>query len=397
MDAKKLIELKQERATITNSIRGIMNEFEGKEMSGEKKGELEKMEARFDDLSASIINEEKQLERERAIGEKLDEVPKGKKSETNELFAKALSGDPKRMEEYQNALSLGTDATAGYLTAPVEFVQQLIKGLDNILFMRQISNVVGPIGAAQSLGFPYRNTEAADATWVAEVTAAAEETALDYGRREFKPNKMAKLIKVSNTLVQHAPMAERTVLDEINYRMGTGAENAYMNGNGTAQPLGIFTASASGITTARDVATDNTATAITFDGLQNAKYSLKQQYLNNASWVMHRDLCKMLAKIKDGEGQYVWQGSVINGQPDRLLGAPVYMSEYAPNTYTANQYAAVFGDFKNGYWICDADSINIKVLKELYAVNNQIGYLVDYFGDGAPVLAEAFARVKMGA
>jgi HK97 family phage major capsid protein len=73
------------------------------------------------------------------------------------------------------------------------------------------------------------------------------------------------------------------------------------------------------------------------------------------------------------------------------------MSEYAPNTYTANLYAAVIGDFKNGYWICDADSIAIQVLKELYAVNNQIGYLVDYFGDGAPVLSEAFARVKMGA
>lgn len=397
MDAKKIIELKQERAQITASIRAIMNEFEGKDMDQAKKDEIAKMEARFDSLNDQINREEKQLERERAAGQIIDDsVPTPKKREVRELFAKALSGEPNHIQEYRNALSLGTDPTAGYLTAPVQFVQELIKGLDNILFMRQISKVVGPIGAAQSLGFPYRSVEAADATWVGENIAAPEEVTLEYGRREFKPQKMAKIIKVSKTLVQHAPMAEGVVRDEMLYRIAAGAENAYMNGNGTAQPLGIFVAHASGIPTTRDVATDNTATAVTFDGLQNAKYSLKQQYLANAQWVMHRDLCKMLAKIKDGEGQYIWQGSVAAGQPDTLLGKPVNMSEYAPNTYTANQYAAVFGDFRNGYWICDADNITIQVLKELYAVNNQIGYLFEYFGDGAPVLPEAFARVKMG-
>lgn len=396
MDAKKIIELKQERATVTASIRAIMNEYEGKEMDQAKKDEVAKMEAKFDSLNDIICKEEKQLERERAAGEIVDDAAEPQKGEIRELFAKALSGEANHVQAYRNALSLGSDATAGYLTAPVQFVQDLIKGLDNILFMRKISKVVGPIGAAQSLGFPYRSVEATDATWVTEVTAAPEESTLEYGRREFKPNKMAKLIKVSRSLVQHAPMAESVVRDEIMYRIAVGAENAYMNGNGTAQPLGIFVANNSGIPTTRDVSTDNSATAVTFDGLQNAKYSLKQQYLANAQWVMHRDLCKMLAKIKDGEGQYIWQGSIAAGQPDTLLGKPVNMSEYAPNTYTAGLYAAVIGDFKNGYWICDADSVAIQVLKELYAVNNQIGYLFDYFGDGAPVLSEAFARVKMG-
>ena len=393
---KNIFAMKQERAEVTKSIRDIIDAYEGKEMPAEKKAEMTALEARYDELYDKILTEEKQVERERAIGEVTDGMFKEKKSEVSELFAKALTGEPEHMREYRNALDLSTDATAGYLTAPVQFVDSLIKGLDNILFMRQISNVVGPIGAAQSLGFPYRATEATDATWVGEIVTAPEEVTVTYGRREFKPNKMAKLIKVSRTLIEHAPMAERTVRDEMLYRIATGAENAYMNGNGSAQPLGIFTASTDGIPTTRDVSTGNTATTVTFDGLQEAKYSLKQQYHANASWVMHRDLAKMLAKIKDGEGQYVWQGSVQNGQPDRLLGAPVYMSEYAPNTYTSAHYAAVFGDFRQGYWICDADAIAVQVLKELYAATNQIGYLFDYFGDGAPVLAEAFARVKMG-
>ncbi len=391
----KMFDLMQNRATLTESIRALMDKVGDAEMGGEDKALLAKMEADFDAVNAKIMAEQKQLDRERLMGEESDKGAPQAKNAVREMFAKALSGDPQHMTAYKNELKLTTDAAAGYLTAPVEFVQDLIKGLDDFLFMRQISKVVGPIGAAQSLGFPVRTTGAADATWVSEITTAPEEASVQYGRREFKPNKMAKLIKMSRTLIQHAPMAEGVVLDEMRYRIGIGAENAYMNGNGTAQPLGIFVANAYGINTDRDVATGNTTTTVTFDGLQEAKYALKQQYQRNASWVMHRDLCKMIAKIKDGEGQYAWQGSMVAGQPDRLLGHPVYMSEFAPNTYTTGRYAAVIGDFKNGYWICDADGVNVQVLRELYAPTNQIGYLVDYFGDGAPVLPEAFARVAL--
>jgi HK97 family phage major capsid protein len=396
MTIKQILEMKQERALITNSIRALMNEFENTEMPAEKKEELARIEAKFDDLNAKIISEEKQLERERAIGEVVDKEKPAKQNETRDLFAKALSGNPRHIETYQNALSLGSDATAGYLTAPVEFVQELIKGLDNVLFMRKISRIVGPIGAAQSLGFPFVKTEAVDASWTAEVDPAAEETTLEFGRREFKPNKLAKLIKLSKTLVSHAPMAEGVVLQEIINKIATAQENGYLNGNGTGQPLGIFTAHASGIPTTRDVSTGNTATTITFDGLMEARGALKQQYRAGSQWVMHRDLEKQLAKIKDGEGQYIWNPSLVAEQPDRLLGFAVNLSEYAPNTYTAGLYAAVLGNFAKGYWIADADNLAIQVLKELYAVNNQIGYLVDYFGDGAPVDPNAFVRVKLG-
>jgi len=392
----KLIEMKQERAKMTNSIRDLMNEFENIEMPAEKKEELAKIEAKFDELTDKINREEKQLERERTLGEIEDDVKPKQDDKIRELFAKALSGTPRHVEAFQNALSLGTDATAGYLTAPVQFVQELIKGLDNILFMRQISYVTPPLGAAQSLGYPFMKTEATDASWTAEVDPAAEETTLDFGRREFKPNKLAKLIKVSRTLVNHAPMAEGVVKSAIESKISTAQENGYMNGNGSSQPLGIFVAHNDGIPTSRDVATGNTATTVTFDGLHEARGLLKQQYRAGAQWVMHRDLEKMLAKIKDGEGQYVWQPSLVPEQPDRLLGFKCNLSEYAPNTYTTGLYAAVLGNFKKGYWICDADTIGLQVLRELYAVNNQIGYLVDYFGDGAPVDPLAFARVKMG-
>lgn len=385
-----VFELKQERAQVVASIREMMDKYDGKEMDAVDKETLGNLEAKFDSLNESINKEEKQIEREKLVAEA--KAPKTEvKDEKRTLFTNALKGDRNAIERYLNVdYTLGTDATAGALTAPMEFRDELIKGLDDLLFMRQIARNVGTIGNAQSLGFPYRKTAATDAEWVGEVVPAPEEQTLEYGRREFKPNRMAKLMKLSRTLVQHSANADGIVRDEMLYRIGITQEKAYMTGDGTGKPLGIFVASDSGISTARDV----TGALNTADSLIDMKYSLKEQYLGNAEWVMHRDVVKAVAKLKGVDNQYLWQPSLMEGQPDRLLGHPVHMSEYAPNTLTTGNYAAVFGDFRY-YWIVDADALTVQVLNELYAVNNQIGYLFNYFGDGAPVLDEAFARLKI--
>lgn len=385
-----VFEMKQERAQVTASIRELMDKYDGKEMDAVDKETLGNLEAKFDSLNDSIAKEEKQIEREKIVAE--NKAPKTEfKDERRKIFTDALKGDRSAIERYMNVdYTLGTDATAGALTAPMEFRDELIKGLDDMLFMRQIARNVGTIGNAQSLGFPYRKTAATDANWLAEVAPATEEQTLQYGRREFKPNRMAKLMKLSKTLIQHSANADGIVRDEMLYRIGITQEKAYMTGDGSSKPLGIFVADNDGISTARDI----TGALTSADSLIDMKYSLKEQYQANAEWVMHRDVIKAVAKLKGIDNQYLWQPSLIEGQPDRLLGHPVHMSEYAPNTLTTGNYAAVFGDFRF-YWIVDADALTVQVLNELYAVNNQIGYLFNYFGDGAPVLDEAFARLKL--
>lgn len=393
----KLVDMLQERASVYDQMKAIQDRTGDKPMESADKELYGNLEKAFDEWTEKIEAQKRSDERDRIMAdrnkEKHDDKP-----ETEKLFAKALSGRAADVEAFRAQavqMQLGVDAQAGYLTAPVEFRQELIKGLDNELFMRTISHNVGQLGAAQSLGFPYRSVDADDASWTTEIADSVEEESLAYGRREFKPNRLTKLIKLSRTLMMHAPMAEPTLLEELGYRISTTQEKAYMTGDGSGEPLGIFVASNSGIPSTRDVSEDNTTTAVTLDGLLNAKYSLKGQYIRNAQWVMHRDLCKMVAKLKDGEGQYLWQPSTQLGQPDMLLGHPVNMSEYAPNTFTTGKYVAVLGDFRH-YWICDADALNIQILDQPFATKNLIGYMCDYFGDGAPVVGEAFARVKLG-
>lgn len=394
----RIHEMKQDRARVTASIREMMDAAEGHVMTGEELAALRAAETEFDGLNARIEAEERQLTRERAAGEteERQETPAATAEGRTQLFAQALTGNARQIEEYRAQFTLGDDDQAGSLTAPMEFRSQLIKEVDDLVFMRTISNVLPPIGASQTIGFPQRVNAATNAEWVTEIARAPEEDTLSYKRREFKPNRMAKRILLSRTLVSHAPMAESVVRAEMAYSIASTQENAYMTGDGVNKPLGVFVASADGIPTSRDVSAGNTATAVTIDGLINAKYSLKQQYLVGAQWILHRDLVRELAKIKDSEGQYIWQPSVAQGVPDRMLGIPVNMSEFAPNTYAAGQYAAILGNFKH-YWIVDADTLTVQVLKELYAETNQIAYLYNYSGDGAPVLGEAFARVTLGA
>ena len=80
-----------------------------------------------------------------------------------------------------------------------------------------------------------------------------------------------------------------------------------------------------------------------------------------------------IAKLKDGNGQYIWQPSKQVGDPDRLLGNPVYQSEYASNTFTTGLYVGVFGDFSK-YFIREVQGIQVVRLNERFADALQVAF-----------------------
>lgn len=291
------------------------------------------------------------------------------------------------------ALQVDSDTAGGFLLAPITFVDRLIRAVDNAVYIRQWANVMA-VPTSEGLGAPSLENDPADPTWTAELAIGSEDATMSFGRRELHPHPLAKYIKVSNTMLRKVPSAEALVIQRLGYKFGVTAENAYLNGSGAGQPLGVFTASNDGIGTTRDVSTGNTDTSIQFDGLIEAKYKLAQQYWSNARWLFHADAVKQIAKLKDGNGQYIWRESVRVGEPDRILNLPVFMSAYVPNTFTTAQYVGILGDWSY-YWIADALDMTMQRLVELYAATNQTGFIGRLETDGMPVLAEAFARVKL--
>jgi HK97 family phage major capsid protein len=385
----KLLSLKEERGHLTTEIR--------KAMEGNDETALKELETKFDTLNGKILAEERQLERERLNGEvekKVEErkVEKSIEEKRSDAFKKFITSG--NGAEYRD-IQLHNATQAGFLVAPMQFSNEIIKGVDNDLILRQLATKY-VLNGAHSLGFAKRDARVSSAAWGVEIAQPTADTSLAYGRREFKPNFASGLVKVSKELLRNAPNVEGEVQKEIAYEVGVLLEQAYMEGDGIGRPLGLFTANADGISTSRDVSTGNTTTSITVDGLKNAKYSLLPQYMNsgNLRWLFHRDAILQISKLKDGNGNYLWQESIVEGEPSRLLGVPVIMSEYVPNTFTTGLYVGMIGDFSQ-YRIVDSASLELQVLNELYAATNQVGYMYRIATDGAPALEEAFARVKL--
>ena len=291
------------------------------------------------------------------------------------------------------ALQADSDAGGGFYTSPQQFINKLIKAIDDEVYIRQWATK-NTVTQAQSLGVPTLSADPADSDWTSELGTGGEDSTMAFGKRELSPKPLAKRIKVSNKLLRLTPDVEALVIARLAYKFGITYERAGMTGSGSGQPLGVFTAHADGISTSRDVSTGNTATAIQTDGLLEAKYTLKAAYWPRARWLFHRDGVKQIAKLQDDTGKYLWQPAVQLGQPDMLFGVPMSVSEYAPNTFTSGLYVGIIGDFSY-YWIADALDFSTQRLNELYAATNQTGFIGRMESDGMPVLEEAFVRVKL--
>lgn len=96
----------------------------------------------------------------------------------------------------------------------------------------------------------------------------------------------------------------------LGYIHGLTWEKVFRTGQGNKKPLGVFTASDEGISTSRDVSTENTATGIKADGQIEAKTGLREPYRKKATWIFHPDAVKQIRERKDGDGQYLWSPGI---------------------------------------------------------------------------------------
>ena len=192
------------------------------------------------------------------------------------------------------------------------------------------------------------------------------------------------MIKVSEELLNDSVFDLKNYISrEFARRIGAKEEEAFFTGDGSGKPLGILAATGgaeTGITAA-------SATAITADELIDLFYSLKAPYRRNAVWVLNDSTIKAIRKLKDNNGQYLWQPSLTAGTPDTILGRPVRTSAYMP-AIAASAKTIAFGDFSY-YWIADRQGRSFKRLNELYAANGQVGFRASQRVDGKLILPEA--------
>lgn len=303
------------------------------------------------------------------------------------------------MAEYRHFLRTGetramlatSDAHGGFL-APPAFMAQLLSALDDVVHIRARATVL-PVTSGVALGCPSLTEDLDDAEWTSESPASLTYDDMKFGRRELRPHPLIKGVKVSRKLLRASAVpVESVVAQRFAVRFGRAMENAYLVGSGVGQPLGLFTPSSDGVSTSRDVESA-ASTAIGYEDIVDLVGKVKSQYRSGAVFLMHRDVLTALRKIKDGDNRYIWQPSLSDSQPDRLLGYPVIESEFAPSTIAADNYTILFGNLRY-YWIADSLGLEI-VMTDKYLENNLNAYIGFAETDGMPIDPNAFARLKM--
>lgn len=286
--------------------------------------------------------------------------------------------------QISNVLQEGIDPQGGYLV-PDEYDKRLIDILTEENVMRTLGTNITTSGEHK---INIAATKPA-AAWIEEGGT------LTFGDATFDQiildaHKLHVAIKVTEELLyDNAFNLENYILTQFGKALSNAEEDAFINGTGVGQPLGILAETGG----AQVGVTSASSTKVTADEIINLVYSLKRPYRKNAVFLANDVCVAELRKLKDNNGQYLWQPSLQAGEPDRVLGYKVYTSPYFP-VPTAGGTAVAFGDFSY-YNIGDRGTRSFAELKELFAGNGMIGFVAKERVDGKLVLPEAIKLLQM--
>lgn len=357
-------------------------------LSAEDAVAYDEMEKKIKDYSAEI----ERMEQMEAIENELNKpvntpivakpMSVGGKEKTgrasDEYKAGMLMALRTNFKQISNVLQEGVDADGGYLV-PEEYDSRLIQTLEEENIMRKLATRITTSGEHK---INIAATKPA-AAWIEEGAA------LTFGDATFSQilldaHKLHVAIRVTEELLfDNSFGLENFIIDQFGKALANAEEDAFLNGTGVGQPLGLFAATGGGTV-------EKTATALTTDEVLGLVYALKRPYRKNASFIMNDQLIAQIRTLKDNNGAYMWQPALTAGEPDKLLGYDVYTSQYAPTD------AIAFGDYKY-YNIGDRGTRSFKQLNELFAGNGMIGYVAKERIDGKLILPEAVQILKIGA
>ena len=282
-------------------------------------------------------------------------------------------------KQVSNLLQEGVDADGGYLV-PEEYDKRIIDALMEDNIMRGLGTIITTSGQHK---INIAATKPA-AAWIEEGEALQFSDA-KFAQTLLDAHKLHVAIKITEELLyDNAFNLENYIITEFGKAMANAEEDAFLNGDGTGKPLGLFAE-----TVGATIASTLTA-AIKSDDMLELIYALKRPYRKNAKFILNDQTLLAIRKLKDNNGAYMWQPSYQAGEPDKILGYDVFTSAYAP----AN--AISFGDYSY-YNIGDRGTRSMQELRELYAGNGMIGYVVKERVDGKLILPEAVQILKLNA
>lgn len=296
------------------------------------------------------------------------------------------------------AMSTDSNPDGGYLV-PQTVEQNISRLARDANALRQLASNVTIEGNSYvktvSLNGP-------NATWVSEREARSQTNGMQLAQLEFFIHELQAMPALTQTLIDDARVDIAAELSgEIVTAFSEKENVAFVSGDGVKKPRGILSydtvangswawgklgfiksGEASGFIA-------STTTASPADCLLDVIYGTKAAYRANAAWLMNSATASVVRKFKDPDGRFVWQDSIVAGQPATLLGYPVVVDEQMPAIAGGN-FPIAFGDFRRGYVI--VDRIGIRVLRDPYTSKPYVlFYTTKRVGGGV----QDFAAIKL--
>ena len=387
--AMSINELRTKRASLWEETKKFLAEHTDKDgkMAAADAEAYEKMESDIAEMGKTIDRLEKQAEMDKKLAMPTSKPLVGapgkpeKKGTASDEYRKAMfTAIRTKFRDVSNVLQEGIDEAGGYLV-PDEYDRRLIDVLDEENVLRGLATTIRTSGERK---INIAATKPA-ALWVEEGGALTFGDAT-FDQKLLDAHKLHVAIKITEELLaDNAFQLEDYIIAQFGKAIANAEEDAFLNGDGEGKPTGLFADAQVGVTIG--------TVEIEADDVIDLIYKLKRPYRKKASFITNDSTLAVLRKLKDENGNYLWQPSLQNGEPDRILGYAIRTSQFAPKL-AAGKAALAFGDFSY-YNIGDRGQRTLQVLKELFAGNGMVGYVMKERVDGLLVLPEAVQVLKV--
>jgi HK97 family phage major capsid protein len=297
------------------------------------------------------------------------------------------------------SLSAGSDADGGYLV-PDETEAEIGRLLSEASPIRAIAGVRQATAAVYKKPFAITGPQTG---WVGETAARPETTAPTLAEMQFPAMELYAMPAATQTLLDDAAVSiDQWIAEEVQAAFAEQEGTAFVTGDGSNKPRGFldYTKVADASWSWGNLGYVATGAAGAFpasdasDVLVDLVYTLKAGYRQNANWVMNRKTQAEVRKLKDADGNYLWQPAATADGRASLIGFPVTEAEDMPDI-GADAFAVAFGDFRRGYLI--VDRIGVRILRDPYSAKPYVLFYTTKRVGGGVQNFEAIKLLKFAA
>ncbi|MCI1999926.1 MAG: phage major capsid protein [Clostridia bacterium] len=202
----------------------------------------------------------------------------------------------------------------------------------------------------------------------------------EFSKVPIDVHKLAALVSFDEDFVNDSAFDfQKFLLRRFARVMGKGEEKAFINGTGSDEPTGILHEE-------KGAPANVETSAFAFDDIIKLYFSIEAEYRDHGTWLMNDKTALTLRSMKDSSGNYLWRGS-----DDLLFGKPVVVSNFMPDAESGKS-PVVFADFSY-YWIICRKPVSVRALRELYALQNKVGFVGTEYLDGKLIRRKAAGRI----